>query len=90
MQCFWLISPVRVCRISGTFWLIKLALGTLAFHKKSFSVAAKTAQRIKHLSPEHADQSLDAQNPHKIQAGVAATCDPRTQEAVMGSLGQAG
>ena len=73
-----------------TFWLIKLALGTLVFRKMSFSAAAKTAQRIKHLSPEHADQSLDARNPHKIQAGVAATCDPRTQEAMMGSLRQAG
>lgn len=71
-----------------TFWLIKLALGTLEFHKKSFSEAAKTAQWIKRLSREHADQSLEAQNPHKIQAGVSATCDPRAQEAVMGSGGR--
>lgn len=73
-----------------TFWLIKLALGTLEFHKKSFSEAGKMAQWIKHLSREHEDLSSDAQNPHKIQAGVAATCDPRTQEAGMGSPRQAG
>lgn len=72
-----------------TFWLLKPALGTLEFHKKSFSEAAKMAQWIKHLSQEHADQSLDAQNPHKIQAGVAATCDPRAQKAGMGSQRQA-
>lgn len=72
-----------------TFWLIKLALGTLEFHKKSFSGAGKMAQWIKHLSREHEDQRLDAQSSHKIQAGVAATCDPRTREAVMGSLRQA-
>lgn len=63
---------------------MKLALGTLEFHKKSFSEADKMAQWIKRLSREHADQSRDAQSPHKIQAGVAATCDPRAQEAAIG------